>query len=566
MVISDVAQEVEIIGWLETEHGDKIPLEGFCSIGREMSNNIVLNTSAVSRHHGLIHKRENEFWMVDLGGINGILINGNRVIHPVRLQVEDRIQMPSALFIFRQAFFPLSALPDEKEKPPFLPASKPGYVSAQEEEQKELALAIDTQPLPPQPKKKKVPPQPPAIMPAPISVLPDEKEVSPQIPAIELPAVSVQSEEKNDLPQLPSIEPEPVSVLSEEEKEPPQTSATKPRGKTSNDRRKRRSAPATSAPASSTSDPQNVCLTAKRSMYLGFASIFLPFIGLIPAVVAIVLGHRALRTIHQSNGALLGRDKAITGLYFGYITLPIILVYSTFFYVLNFSSPSSPAVIANISSIPTFAPVMEIPKSPNPPSAPPAAIVENSQNASGPAPSPIITSTESTPSSLPPAAVPKSEDTQSPTPTEKIPSVHNTASDEYVARAPVSLRSDPSLTETSDKNGLTTVSSSLETPKPVATENSPPVFSYEVQTKLKDGMLEQPMPLDSSDRSYSDAEAFNNSARILARQPEAKYAESVRDFLDDVKHRNPDPVRLQILSAMYANYMAALKQPETSGN
>lgn len=73
-------------------------------------------------------------------------------------------------------------------------------------------------------------------------------------------------------------------------------------------------------------------------------------------------------------------------------------------------------------------------------------------------------------------------------------------------------------------------------------------------------MLAQPMPQDTTSRAYMDAESFNNCARILARPPEAKYAESVGDFLDDAKKRNADPARIQILSTMFENYMAGIKR------
>jgi hypothetical protein len=67
------------------------------------------------------------------------------------------------------------------------------------------------------------------------------------------------------------------------------------------------------------------------------------------------------------------------------------------------------------------------------------------------------------------------------------------------------------------------------------------------------------MPTGNTDSpDYMDAEAFNDAARILSRKPEARYAESVQEFLEGVKTRNPDQARFAILSAMYENYMAAL--------
>jgi len=113
-----------------------------------------------------------------------------------------------------------------------------------------------------------------------------------------------------------------------------------------------------------------------------------------------------------------------------------------------------------------------------------------------------------------------------------------------------------------DKDALTAISADLEKPNPAAPTGPPAVFSYDEQSKLKDTMLALPMPAENIESSkYLDAEAFNDAARILTRKPEAKYAESVQEFLEGVRARNPDPARLKILSAMYENYLAALPKP-----
>ncbi len=101
-----MTHEGEWIAWLETAGNERIPLSGFCSIGRTPGNTIVVPTPKISRRHAMIHEQEGEFWVVDLGSTNGIQINGERVTHPVPLRDGDRIQMPATSYTFRQAAKP----------------------------------------------------------------------------------------------------------------------------------------------------------------------------------------------------------------------------------------------------------------------------------------------------------------------------------------------------------------------------------------------------------------------------------------------------------------------------
>jgi len=117
------------------------------------------------------------------------------------------------------------------------------------------------------------------------------------------------------------------------------------------------------------------------------------------------------------------------------------------------------------------------------------------------------------------------------------------------------------VTEARDRNEMNAgaATADLVNPKPASLPSQAPAFSYERQSKLRDEMLALPMPSSREDPSHHlDAEAFNNSALILSRQPENQYADSVQQFLEDVKNRDPDQTRLQILSTMYENYLAGL--------
>ncbi len=86
---------------MEGEGGVRISLHGMCTFGRVQGNTVVLSTAKVSRRHAMIHEQEGEFWLVDLGSTNGVQVNGDRVTHPVRLRIDDRIQMPDNLLTFK---------------------------------------------------------------------------------------------------------------------------------------------------------------------------------------------------------------------------------------------------------------------------------------------------------------------------------------------------------------------------------------------------------------------------------------------------------------------------------
>lgn len=79
--------------WLETKAGDKLALQGNCSLGRELANAFVLSGSLVSRHHALIHTQgRGEHWLVELGSSNGVVLNGRRLKQPTALKDQDQLQ------------------------------------------------------------------------------------------------------------------------------------------------------------------------------------------------------------------------------------------------------------------------------------------------------------------------------------------------------------------------------------------------------------------------------------------------------------------------------------------
>jgi adenylate cyclase len=89
--------------WLETATGDRIPIRGNCSIGRSPKSCVVLDSPKVSRRHTIINVQNvGEFWLIDLGSINGTFLNKRRVHHPVRLGDFDQVTIGDTTYAFRQ--------------------------------------------------------------------------------------------------------------------------------------------------------------------------------------------------------------------------------------------------------------------------------------------------------------------------------------------------------------------------------------------------------------------------------------------------------------------------------
>jgi class 3 adenylate cyclase len=88
--------------WLETITGDRIPLVGACSVGRDAQNSLVVTGEKVSRRHALIHfQNETELWLVDLGSRNGTFRNSRPIKQPTRLRDGDTIGIGSVQFTLR---------------------------------------------------------------------------------------------------------------------------------------------------------------------------------------------------------------------------------------------------------------------------------------------------------------------------------------------------------------------------------------------------------------------------------------------------------------------------------
>ena len=88
--------------WLEAS-GEKIPIQGTCSLGRSPKNSIMLDSQKISRRHAIINAQDiGEFWLIDLGSSNGTFLNNRRLHQPVRLSDQDQIVIGDRIFIFHQ--------------------------------------------------------------------------------------------------------------------------------------------------------------------------------------------------------------------------------------------------------------------------------------------------------------------------------------------------------------------------------------------------------------------------------------------------------------------------------
>ncbi|HEX8310598.1 MAG TPA: adenylate/guanylate cyclase domain-containing protein [Chthoniobacteraceae bacterium] len=88
---------------LERTDGSVLALPGNLTIGRSPGNGLVLPTERASRRHASIHAQDGgEFWLIDLGSVNGTFLNSRRVFQPVRLRDGDSIDIAGERLLFRQ--------------------------------------------------------------------------------------------------------------------------------------------------------------------------------------------------------------------------------------------------------------------------------------------------------------------------------------------------------------------------------------------------------------------------------------------------------------------------------
>lgn len=81
--------------------GDVLKLsQTVTSIGRGKNNNIIIEDSFASHNHARLTYKRNDFYLEDLGSINGTFINGVRINGPVILKHGDTIKLAGTVFKF----------------------------------------------------------------------------------------------------------------------------------------------------------------------------------------------------------------------------------------------------------------------------------------------------------------------------------------------------------------------------------------------------------------------------------------------------------------------------------
>jgi hypothetical protein len=73
--------------------GTAFPLLPLTSIGRAMTNAIVLDDSFVSSDHAVLTLRAGQWWLEDRGSSNGTLLNGDKVTEPIVISTGDVISI-----------------------------------------------------------------------------------------------------------------------------------------------------------------------------------------------------------------------------------------------------------------------------------------------------------------------------------------------------------------------------------------------------------------------------------------------------------------------------------------
>lgn len=74
-------------------NGRQFVLGDKTTIGRWRTNDVVVGDRYVSGRHAAIYRRNNEYWLEDLGSTNGTYLNGRPVHRPTRLSDNDQVTM-----------------------------------------------------------------------------------------------------------------------------------------------------------------------------------------------------------------------------------------------------------------------------------------------------------------------------------------------------------------------------------------------------------------------------------------------------------------------------------------
>jgi FHA domain len=88
--------------WLTFPDGTEVELKESISIGRDEKNDLVMESSAISRDHAALTVQDGRWYLEDRGSFNGTYLNGTRVVPgtPLPLRHADRISIGAETLIF----------------------------------------------------------------------------------------------------------------------------------------------------------------------------------------------------------------------------------------------------------------------------------------------------------------------------------------------------------------------------------------------------------------------------------------------------------------------------------
>jgi predicted component of type VI protein secretion system len=88
--------------WLTFPDGTEVELKDSISIGRDTKNDLVMESSAVSRDHAGVTFQDGRWYVEDRGSFNGTYLNGTRVMPgtPLPLRHADRISIGTETLLF----------------------------------------------------------------------------------------------------------------------------------------------------------------------------------------------------------------------------------------------------------------------------------------------------------------------------------------------------------------------------------------------------------------------------------------------------------------------------------
>jgi pSer/pThr/pTyr-binding forkhead associated (FHA) protein len=98
----DAIVKKEQVSYLMFDNG-KIPIVSKITIGRETDNDVVIDNKLASRHHALIQKIKDEYYVKDLESTNGTFLNGEPIPKDkyVKLEGNDTVTIGKTNLIIK---------------------------------------------------------------------------------------------------------------------------------------------------------------------------------------------------------------------------------------------------------------------------------------------------------------------------------------------------------------------------------------------------------------------------------------------------------------------------------